>query len=331
MIKAIVNLLLRKPILAIYDVTKLCNQRCTMCNIPAPRSNDMDPDTLVKEVAALRRFGICYVFLQGGEPLIRQDIIAVVDLFLKYHIKPTIITNGILLVRNLAEQIAARNCNLAISIDSMKPDLFARLRGDDQLGQILHHVRDIAGLKRRGNWSITTTVTRLSTLDDVQDIERFASDHGFMFAIRPYVFVRGVAGRKDDELLYTWEDVHDVYAYMLERAYQNNYLAYLLYREHVRYIRGERLPMCDAAHYSFLMSETGRKSPCIELTGSCFTLENFRRDRREFYHQLEACNRFTPCFYNDAREIGVLWRSKWLMLLKARQIIQQLRRYGNFF
>lgn len=331
MLRAVINLILKRPILAIYDVTKLCNQRCLMCNIWKTRSNDMDLEKLEKEIRKLSLFGIRYVFIQGGEPLIRKDIIEVIDLFLKYHIKPTVITNGILLTPEIAAEIAKRRCNLAISIDSMDPELFAKLRGVDKLQQVLDNIERIYKMERKGNWSITTTITGLSKFTDIKKIEQFATDHNFMYAIRPYIFVRGVAGKKNDELTYQWKDVAEIFLYMSAKAKENNFLAYLVYQEHIRYIKGEGMPMCDAARYSFVMTETGLKSPCIEFTDINFSLETFRKDRKTFCKKLEECNRKTPCFYNDAREIGVLWRKKWIILLNAPTVIRQLMKYGNFF
>ena len=331
MLRAVINLILKRPILAIYDVTKLCNQRCLMCNIWKTKSNDMDLEKLEKEIRKLSLFGIRYVFIQGGEPLIRKDIIEVIDLFLKYHIKPTVITNGILLTPEIAAEIAKRRCNLAISIDSMDPELFAKLRGVDKLQQVLDNIERIYKMERKGNWSITTTITGLSKFTDIKKIEQFATDHNFMYAIRPYIFVRGVAGKKNDELTYQWKDVAEIFLYMSAKAKENNFLAYLVYQEHIRYIKGEGMPMCDAARYSFVMTETGLKSPCIEFTDINFSLETFRKDRKTFCKKLEECNRTTPCFYNDAREIGVLWRKKWIILLNAPTVIRQLMKYGNFF
>lgn len=331
MLRAIINVILKRPILTIYDVTKLCNQRCLMCNIWKTESHDMDLQTLEKEVKKLSRFGVRYVFLQGGEPLIRKDIIEIIDLFLKYHIKPTVITNGILLTPEIAAEIAKRRCNLAISIDSMDPELFAKLRGVDKLNQVLDNIEKIYKMERKGNWSITTTITGLSKFSDVKKIEQFATEHNFMYAIRPYIFVKGVAGKKNDELMYQWKDVAEIFLYMAAKAKENNFLAYLVYQEHIRYIKGESMPMCDAAKYSFVMKETGVKSPCIEFTNVNFDLDTFRKDRKNFICKLEECNKTTPCFYNDAREIGVLWRNKWLILLNAPKIIRQLVQYGNFF
>jgi len=331
MLKAVLNIILKRPILAIYDVTKLCNQRCLMCNIWKTKSDDMTVEQLEREIKKLKRFGVRYVFVQGGEPLIRKDIIEVIDLFIKYRIKPTIITNGILLTPEIAGEIAKRRCNLAVSIDSMDPELFEKLRGSDKLPVILDNLEKISGIKRKGNWSITTTITGLSKFDDIRKIEQFASEHGFMYAIRPYIFVRGIAGKKNDELTYKWKDVREIFIYMLAKAKENNFLAYLVYREHIRYIKGEAMPICDAARYSFLMTEKGIKSPCIEFTDYTFNLNTFRKDRRKFRNELEECNRKTPCFYNDAREIGILWRKKWLILLNAHRVIRQLIKYGNFF
>ena len=53
MIRTILNVLLKRPILVIYDVTKLCNQRCLMCNIWKNQSCDMDIEELEEEIKKL--------------------------------------------------------------------------------------------------------------------------------------------------------------------------------------------------------------------------------------------------------------------------------------
>ena len=139
-LRCIKNIVIKKPILAIYDTTKLCNQRCPMCNIHKDRSEQMTLQEIEQVAASLRRFGVGYVFIQGGEPLIRKDIIQVVDIFIKHSIKPTIITNGVLLTRETAEQLAQRRCNLSISIDSLMKEQYAYLRGSDDLEKVLKNI-----------------------------------------------------------------------------------------------------------------------------------------------------------------------------------------------
>ena len=133
-VRVAMNVLRKRPILTVFDVTKLCNERCPMCNIWKEKSVDMTLEEIRAKARELHKFGVGYVFLQGGEPLIRRDIIDIVDIFLDNGIRPTIITNGILLTPELAEKIAVRECNLSISIDSLIRERFALLRGKDTLG-----------------------------------------------------------------------------------------------------------------------------------------------------------------------------------------------------
>lgn len=327
------NVLMKRPILTIFDVTKLCNQRCPMCNIWKTESKDMSLEQIKRHAIELRKFGVGYVFLQGGDPLVRRDIISVIDIFLEQGIRPTVISNGILLDETVAEAIAERSCNLAISIDSMIPDRYAVLRGVDTLERVKENIKKIGYLKGRhkGNWSITTTVTKLTELSDVKDIMSFAYDNGFMYAIRPYITVTGTAGKKDEKLTYEYEDVLDIFTYMYERAKKENFFAALIYEEHMKYIRGNEMPECDALNYSFLMKETGALAPCIEFPDKRVSLKNFKECKKKYKSMLDKCNCNTPCFYNDAREIGFLWRKKWRVLAHFPTVIRQMVKYGNFF
>lgn len=357
-------MLIKHPILTIFDVTKLCNQRCPMCNIWKTQSHDMSLVEIEQKAKELSRFGVGYVFLQGGDPLIRADIIEIVDIFLKYGIHPTIITNGILLTVKLAEAIATRECNLAISIDSFIKERYALLRGKDTLEQVKANIEAIDYLKgkHKGNWSITTTVTKMTELSDVKNIRDYSYAHGFMYAIRPYITVSGTAGKKDEKLVYDYKDVLDIFEYILSEARKENFFASLIYEEHIKYIIGIHrsrhsveekvadnatlihdnkansqiqklflMPECDAMNYSFLMKETGSLAPCIEFPQNNITLKTFGKDKKNYKKILRECNCNTPCFYNDAREIGFLWRKKWRVALHIFTIIKQMKRYGNFF
>ena len=326
------NVILQKPILAIYDATKLCNQRCPMCNVRKECSEQMSLDEVKKTAEALSRFGVKYVFVQGGEPLIRKDIIAIVDAFVENSIKPTVITNGVLLTREMALELAKRRCNLSISIDSLQKEKYAYLRGSDDLERVMGIIDSIADITdRRGNWAITTTITKQSSFDDIMNIYEYSKKKGFMFAIRPYVSVLGVAGRPDEQLTYDERDVLGIFEYFLKEAKRENYLAYLIYREHIKYIKGEPLPPCDAMKYSFLLKENGKMSPCIEMPDKNFTIENFVNDKKKYAPQIMKCNAEHPCFYNDAREIGILYRSIPKLILNSPRILAQIIKYKSFF
>jgi MoaA/NifB/PqqE/SkfB family radical SAM enzyme len=336
MLRVIRNVFLKRPILTIYDVTKQCNQRCGFCNIWKTQSDDMDLPRIVEFAEKLRKFGIGYVFIQGGEPTLRKDLLEIVDIFIKNKIKPTVITNGILLTDDIAEKIAGRRCNLAVSIDSLEKEYFTQIRGVDRLEKVLENVTSISKFRtRKGNWAITTTVTNLTKLSDVLAIERFAKQHGFMYAVRPYIHTKGIAGKQNDDMSYqdqrSTARVLEIFEYMLGQARRENYLASLVYEEHIKYLRGEKMPICDAMRYSMLLQENGRFSPCIEFPDKSIELGDFTNEKRKYRDIFCQCNEKTPCFYNDAREIGIVWRKKWRIFFRMPVIVRQLMKYGNFF
>jgi MoaA/NifB/PqqE/SkfB family radical SAM enzyme len=327
------NLMLGRPILGVFDVTKLCNERCAFCNVWKTSSDDMSLAEITQKAAELRSFGIGYVFLQGGEPTLRNDLVDIIDIFLSQGIKPTVITNGTRLTDELASAIAERSCNLAISIDSLERQKYMLVRGKDKLQAVMRNVENIARYTatRKGNWAITTTITRVTTLDDVKTIEAFAHKHGFMFAIRPYVHVKGVAGKRDERLVLDKGESNEIFQYMYERARKDNFLASLIYAQHVRYLRGEDLGECDAMRHSFFLKEGGGVAPCIEYPQLRLRLDQFATDKKRHRDEIHRCSCETPCFYNDAREVGILWKNRWSILLNSPKIARQFVRYGRFF
>lgn len=328
----LLNVIRKRPVLAIFDVTKHCNQYCPMCNIPDNHAEDMSLDQIKELAAKLRKFGICYVFIQGGEPLIRDDTVDIVDIFISKGIKPTVITNGVLLNKSLSAQLVKRKCNVVISLDSFDEKNYLFLRGSDKFNTVIENIRYAAALSgRKGNWSVTSTVSKKSDINDIVKIYEFSQSLGLMFAIRPYVFVLGTAGRYCEDLSYSESDVIEIFRFFREKAKKENYLASLVYDYHIKYICGEKMPECDAMKYSFLVRENGKIAPCIEFPGKEVCFDSFREYKKKYSSMLCECNNDHPCFYNDAREIGILLRSAQKIILHAPQIIKQMIRFGNFF
>ncbi|MDR2658949.1 MAG: radical SAM protein, partial [Spirochaetaceae bacterium] len=85
--RTLTSLMLEKPILVIFDVTRLCNERCRMCNVWRTKSDDMTVDEIKVIAAKLAKNGISYVHLQGGDPTMRKDILEIVDVFNAVKIK----------------------------------------------------------------------------------------------------------------------------------------------------------------------------------------------------------------------------------------------------
>jgi MoaA/NifB/PqqE/SkfB family radical SAM enzyme len=112
--------LLRQPFSCLVQVTNRCNLQCSFCDFwpnAAPRREELtvaDYERVAREMADLG----CYVVsIEGGEPLVRPDIVDVVRAFAKKHL-PVLFTNGWYVTPEIARDLWRAGLHQAnVSID----------------------------------------------------------------------------------------------------------------------------------------------------------------------------------------------------------------------
>lgn len=67
--------------------------------------------------------------INGGEPLVRQDISEIIRLLISEHITPVLMTNGLLLPERWDELGAAGLRYIIMSFDSLDPETYNKQRG----------------------------------------------------------------------------------------------------------------------------------------------------------------------------------------------------------
>jgi MoaA/NifB/PqqE/SkfB family radical SAM enzyme len=111
------------PLSVIVQVTKRCDFGCVFCSetLQLPDASLVQLETMRDNLAGVPR-----VFLSGGEPLLRRDLIEIVDMFAAFIIGlPTNATRGVAMAPRLAGKIAFAN----IGFDGPRAT-FRRVRGD---------------------------------------------------------------------------------------------------------------------------------------------------------------------------------------------------------
>ena len=104
-------------------VTNVCNAACDFCGFARDKTlvgaaRYLDADAFARALPILRRRGIRFMTLQGGEPLVHPDIVRLVSETTAAGISCAIITNGWFLPRYIDQLAAAGLDRLIISIDS---------------------------------------------------------------------------------------------------------------------------------------------------------------------------------------------------------------------
>ena len=125
------------------SVTDRCNLRCVYC-LPAAGSSGVAPKDVLTpgEIERLSRLacglGVSKIRLTGGEPLLRLDIVEIVERLSLMGLEDlSMTTNGILLAPLAARLKAAGLRRVNISIDSLDPTRFREMTRSGDLSAVL--------------------------------------------------------------------------------------------------------------------------------------------------------------------------------------------------
>lgn len=125
------------------SVTDRCNLRCQYC-MPQinfswlPHDSILTYEEILKICRTLAAVGVTKVRLTGGEPLVRRDLISLVERLTEIDgLEETCITtNGVLLEEYADGLFKAGIRHINISLDSLNPERFAYITGFDLFEQV---------------------------------------------------------------------------------------------------------------------------------------------------------------------------------------------------
>lgn len=167
------------------SLTDRCNLRCRYCmpeeGLPwLARDEVLTADEIVRLVRiGAQRLGIRSVRLTGGEPLLRRDLVTIVERLaeLTPHLELAMTTNGIGLARVAQSLKDAGLQRINVSLDTLRADRFVELARRDRLGDVLEGITaaSAAGLQPV---KVNTVLMRGVNDDEVVDLARFAISTG---------------------------------------------------------------------------------------------------------------------------------------------------------
>jgi MoaA/NifB/PqqE/SkfB family radical SAM enzyme len=148
------------PLVVHLEVVAACNLSCAHCFAgELPRNHD--PLT-VREMeglfAELSRLGTFRVSLTGGEPLLRRDLLDVVDAAVAAGLHPSLTTNAMLLSEDLARALGARPlASLNVSLEGPTAAVNDAVRGAGTFDRVLEK---LALLRRHARFTLGFTLLR---------------------------------------------------------------------------------------------------------------------------------------------------------------------------
>jgi len=167
------------------SVTDRCDFRCTYCMAEdmqfLPKRDILSFEEIDAIVSAFVARGVKKVRLTGGEPLVRRDIMALVDT-IGAHLgagldELTLTTNGSQLRRFADHMVRAGVRRINVSLDTLDAQRFAEITRRGRMADVLEGIEaaDAAGLKIKINMVAMRGVNE----DEIEPMIRWAHGRGF--------------------------------------------------------------------------------------------------------------------------------------------------------
>lgn len=115
--------------LLVWLCTYRCNLNCTHCYVKGRNINEINTEEALRMIREVTELNPKHFNITGGEPLIRKDIFTILDEALKYELKTSIVTNGVLLNENTIEKLRKMNIHVYLSLDAATKETFYKVRG----------------------------------------------------------------------------------------------------------------------------------------------------------------------------------------------------------
>ncbi len=109
----------RTPLFCGHKLTYNCNLKCRMCPFWKRSTTDL---SLEKEKTILRQIynsGVCGIAFEGGEPLLRKDLVEILDYARSLPLQTSLITNGTMLEPRIDEITPYINGGIYVSLDGI--------------------------------------------------------------------------------------------------------------------------------------------------------------------------------------------------------------------
>ena len=175
------------PLKAMFELTHQCNFRCIHCYVvPDLKKKELTTNQVKQILDQLKEAGCFHVGFTGGEPLLRKDIFEILGYAKVNGFRITLLTNGYLINKNAAKEIASLGTSLNrvdVSVLGAAKETFEKITG--KKAAFAKVMRAIKLLKDEGvDVQIKATLMEPNKEEFIK-IKKLAEKIGTMFRYSP--------------------------------------------------------------------------------------------------------------------------------------------------
>ena len=290
----------RLPNVAALELTYRCNHRCLFCSCPwesdeTYRKNELKTEQWFAVIDELMKNGVSAFTLTGGEPLMREDLMRIIEYILQKGASLNMISNGRKIDDEFLDYIAKKKISICISIPGI--ETFVEHTGVDNVEHVLSlfEKTKIRGIQATANIAVTK-----KNLPELYENIAYALIKGADYVLLNR-FLPGGRGLQNQEYLLTKEETNRMLD-IAETVLANKY-------GHV----GTELPLCAIDH--------PERYKHIQVSNLCSAAKGFCVVDPSGY--LKVCNHspIRICRYD---ELETLEQNEYWMQFRNRDYLPEM-------
>lgn len=170
---------LENPLYATWDITNYCNLNCIFCSASSKCHKGLIDELNAEKIAKkIVEWGIKYVSIRGGEPMIVKQISNVINLLSKSGVFVEIVSNGTGFNKNFFDSISECNKDLIrikISLDDTTKESNDKIRGKGSFDNALISMENC----RKYGWNYRVQMVVInSNKDKIVEMYKLAQSKG---------------------------------------------------------------------------------------------------------------------------------------------------------
>lgn len=175
-----------RPILSLrITITNRCNVNCLYCHHDGmvKSKDEMTPDEIYEICKIAKDLGVRRVRLSGGEPLIRKDLVEIIEKINTLNFNDiSITTNGTLLADYAEELKEAGLDRVNVSLDTLNPETYKFITKKDYLRKAKEGILKAVEV---GLFPVKINMVLMKGIneDEVEEMFEFCKEHGIILQL----------------------------------------------------------------------------------------------------------------------------------------------------
>ena len=175
-----------RPILSLrITISNRCNENCLYCHHDGMVSSkdEMTPDELYTICKIAKRIGVRKIRLSGGDPLVRKDIVEIVEKIASLDFQDiSLTTNGVLLGKYAEDLKKAGLDRVNVSLDTLNPETYKKVTSMDYLKEAIDGILKAVEV---GLYPVKINMVIMKDINqnEIKDMFEFCKEHGIILQL----------------------------------------------------------------------------------------------------------------------------------------------------